>query len=118
MNTHLPAGFESVKPDTKPQVTFDLTHNRFYVSRTIGRSYGVKQGDRVSLAYNHASRQLLIDTQGRSFYIDSRGYITSARFTDHLRKVHDTKAIKSVKYSVNTKQTNGRFIVLDEADAV
>lgn len=111
--SQLPNGFIAIKPDTKPQVSFDVGHNRFYLSRTLSKDYGVPLKSRVSLAYNLDTRQLLIDKNGRSFYVDSRGYITSARFTEQLQETIG-KNVKSTKYAVNRSQSNARFIVLDE----
>lgn len=81
MTVKLPEGFVRVPLDHKPAVTFDVPRNRFYLSTGLRREFDIAPGSRVGLAYNRADRQLCVDLNGRAFYVNKQGYISSTHFS-------------------------------------
>lgn len=116
MTATLPEGFVPVPTGKRPAVTFDVDFNRFYLSTSLMKEYRMTPRSRVGLSYNRQSRQLLLDKQARSFYVDKRGYITAKQFVDRAYGKSQAKGKDAVKYEVNKDMSDDRFIVFDETE--
>lgn len=113
--SELPAGFKKIRSDLTSRLSFDLTHNRFYLSRFLFKNYPIDFNQKVGMAYNAKDDQVLISLNANDFFIDSRGYITSARFAEDMRKKYKKDNL-IIKYAINEQLTDDKFIVFDSAD--
>lgn len=119
MSNALPEGFIALPADKTAQITFDFQRRRFYLTKDLYSTYGLKKGGSVGLAYNRQTRQMIIDKFGRTLKIDSNSYITSARLKEEVARIHgDNPDIKNIIYTINSELTNARFIAFDEFEVV
>lgn len=116
MTATLPKGFVPIPIGKRPAVTFDVDFNRFYLSTSLMKEYRISTNSRVGLSYNRQTRQLLIDKNARSFFVDKRGYVTAKQFIDRAYGRSKVRGKTSVKYTVNKDMSDDRFIVFDEVE--
>lgn len=117
MSDKLPDGFRRVPTSKNPAITFDPKNKRFYLSVSLRHELKINTGVKVGLAFNRATRQILIDFEGRSFYVDKRGYISSTQFIDRSygASAADLGTLKYVKSDEDYGST--QFAVFDEVDS-
>ncbi|WP_202809284.1 hypothetical protein [Staphylococcus equorum] len=77
---NLPKGFEPIFQYSRPAISFDAKHNRFYMSASLLKALDLRKGSRISMAYNKAEDTLLIVTSGSTLFIDTGSYVTSSHF--------------------------------------
>lgn len=114
-NNELPSGFKVIPPDSTAKLTFDVDRNRFYLSKDLFSSFKFRKSGRLSIAYNSRDKQVLLDNEGRSYFIDKRGYVTSVRFKEELRIANGITSGK-LNFLVNPEMSSGRFVVFDLVD--
>lgn len=112
--SNLPAGFKHIPNGMISDVTFDMNYDRFYVSHRVMDQYGFRFGDKVGLAYDYQNDKLLIDTRASTFRIDRRGYITSKRFSQELKRKSTEYRDMRVRYTLIPEESDDRFIVFKE----
>lgn len=112
--SNLPAGFKHIPNGLISDITFDMNYERFYVSHRVMEQYGLRFGDRVGLAYDYQNDKLLIDTRASTFRIDRRGYITSKRFSQELKRKSVEYRDMRVRYTLIPEESDDRFIVFKE----
>ncbi|AVP37444.1 hypothetical protein [Staphylococcus felis] len=79
---NLPEGYMPIYKYSRPTISFDAKHNRFYMSSSLLKAIGLRKGSRVGMAYNKAEDSLIIVTKGGSMFIDKSSYITSRHFAE------------------------------------
>ncbi|AMQ66737.1 hypothetical protein FDG96_gp78 [Bacillus phage Mgbh1] len=114
MSRRLPEGFVEVRNTRIPRITFDRQF-RFYFSKSLLEDFGLQIGDKVGLAYNKRTGDMLIDKKGRSFRIDSRQYISSKEFA-RANKLE--RADVPITYEFDEERSDDEFLVFYRLDDV
>lgn len=78
----LPEGFEPVYQYSRPFITFDAKHNRFYLSSGLFKDTGLRKGTHIAMAYNKIDDTIMFITSGGTMLIDKKSYITSSDFAE------------------------------------
>lgn len=98
----LPEGFSDVPTGRKPAISFDVDHNRFYLSQSLRDEFNITEGSRVGLAYNAFERQLCVDLNGRAFLVNRQGYIVSKHFKERSYAGNTDNVRSPIKYVRNS----------------
>lgn len=110
----LPYGFKPIPNGMISDITFDMNYERFYVSHRVMSQYELDFGDKIGLAYDYQNDKLLIDTKATTFMIDRRGYVTSKRFSQELKRKSTNYRDMRIRYTLIPEESDDRFIVFKE----